>query len=404
MTDAREGERAGFVSRGLAFVADITLVTLLISCATWVVRSAESVLGQAGSAWAQGYWLFVVYPLTFAVYNVAFWVLAGRTPGKWLLGLEVVDLEGNRLRVGRAIVRAVMYWPSAFVFDLGFLWVLGRQRRAWHDHLSGAQVVYRRREASRRPPAKGVAPSPRQPRLGGAPGVVSMMAGLMMGGCAQGIGERATQGAMDTLVEQETVRRVTEKVVDTSLVTATTPEQLAHIETLVARVASAAMESATSPEQMARLEAALSGITVRAVEQALYAALREGKSGDSLIEQATRQTLTTVGTTVAAELGNDFSNRIAAVVERSSMAATSGSLGTLVPRCRGSRDPDCLRVELASVAEASGRSFTRGVLAALRPWFMLAVFAMGILVALLGMLLVRGLRQDRPLMRPAHAG
>ena len=34
-------------------------------------------------------------PLAVVLYNVGFWWLTGQTPGKWLLGIKVVPMEGG---------------------------------------------------------------------------------------------------------------------------------------------------------------------------------------------------------------------------------------------------------------------------------------------------------------------
>jgi uncharacterized RDD family membrane protein YckC len=68
--------------------------------------------------------------------------LTGQTPGKWLLGIKVVPLGGGRLRLGRAALRVVGYLVSAVPCYLGFLWILGHQRRGWHDRIADTEVVY----------------------------------------------------------------------------------------------------------------------------------------------------------------------------------------------------------------------------------------------------------------------
>jgi len=85
----------------------------------------------------------------FAVmYDVGFWTLAGQTPGKWLMGLLVVKANGERLKLGRALLRWLGYWLSGILF-LGFLWVLvDSKRQGFHDKLARTIVVYSRPEAA----------------------------------------------------------------------------------------------------------------------------------------------------------------------------------------------------------------------------------------------------------------
>src|SRR4029077_15761260 len=76
-------------------------------------------------------------------YFIVFLVLAGATPGKKIVGLQVVRTNREPLGWIRATVRFFGYWISAICFFLGFLWVLiDRPRQAWHDRLADTYVVY----------------------------------------------------------------------------------------------------------------------------------------------------------------------------------------------------------------------------------------------------------------------
>jgi len=78
------------------------------------------------------------------LYYVGFWLLAGQTPGKAVLGLAIVQTDGGRLRLGRATLRWFGYWFSGILF-LGYLWILVDDRRqALHDKLARTLVVHRR--------------------------------------------------------------------------------------------------------------------------------------------------------------------------------------------------------------------------------------------------------------------
>lgn len=68
--------------------------------------------------------------------------LAGRTLGKWMLGLEVVGPDGGHPSPGRAALRAAFSLLSAGAAGLGLLLaLLDRQGRALHDRLAGTAVV-----------------------------------------------------------------------------------------------------------------------------------------------------------------------------------------------------------------------------------------------------------------------
>jgi uncharacterized RDD family membrane protein YckC len=147
-------EHAGFVSRALAFVTDIIIMAVLLLCAiafTYALLGFFTLYGVLGrSATVSG-------PLRTAVtvvlaligvaiavgYSVGCWVMFGRTPGKALMGLRIVRVDGKPLTVGRSLLRYAGYWLSAIPLGLGFLWVLrDARRRGWHDRLAGTCVVY----------------------------------------------------------------------------------------------------------------------------------------------------------------------------------------------------------------------------------------------------------------------
>jgi uncharacterized RDD family membrane protein YckC len=76
-------------------------------------------------------------------YPIAFWVLAGQTPGKALMGLRVVRLDHKPMTIGCALARYGGYWLAALPLFLGFLWILFDWRRqGWHDKLAGTCVIY----------------------------------------------------------------------------------------------------------------------------------------------------------------------------------------------------------------------------------------------------------------------
>lgn len=64
-----------------------------------------------------------------------------RSLGKALLGLRVVNGEGEPLSLAQAAIRTLGYLPSG-VFGLGFLWSLfSDSRQTWHDMAVGSVVV-----------------------------------------------------------------------------------------------------------------------------------------------------------------------------------------------------------------------------------------------------------------------
>ncbi len=109
--------------------------------------------------------------VVLAVVAVAFAVVLGTlgsSPGKAALGLRLVSVDAGRpIGVGPALLRTVIVGAAALpTFGLGLAslaWTAamdrGRQRRGWHDHVSGSIVVDVRPVAE---PSLEVAEAPRQ--------------------------------------------------------------------------------------------------------------------------------------------------------------------------------------------------------------------------------------------------
>lgn len=76
------------------------------------------------------------------VYSSLFHALGGRTLGKRLFGVQLVDATGRAPSLGRCALRSLLSLASAAFLFLGFFLALfDRRRQALHDKLSGTWVV-----------------------------------------------------------------------------------------------------------------------------------------------------------------------------------------------------------------------------------------------------------------------
>lgn len=73
------------------------------------------------------------------------WALArsGQTWGRKIVGIKVVRTDdGQAPGWGKAIGRTLFSYISAWVFYLGYLWMLwDDQKQTWHDKVAGTYVV-----------------------------------------------------------------------------------------------------------------------------------------------------------------------------------------------------------------------------------------------------------------------
>ena len=152
MTSGAEGRPAGFVSRLLAFVIDVVVISISLAGTAWFFTRVGSFLRISAPHPLEPYrpWIEGIAAFLFAAaYFVAFWTGFGRTPGKAIMGVKVVTSSGGRVGFWRSLGRFGGYLISALPFYAGFAWIIvDDHRSAWHDHLAGTRVIYSRRRLS----------------------------------------------------------------------------------------------------------------------------------------------------------------------------------------------------------------------------------------------------------------
>jgi uncharacterized RDD family membrane protein YckC len=147
---------AGFFSRLIAFSLDlvfISLINLVVLTGTDLIMDfffAGNFAGfpvlqsVANAIIASSNWLMALFSAFFGfIYFIFFWVIAGFTPGKALLGLRVVRSDGRPVNLGRAVLRLIGYSIAALPLFLGFIWILfDNRRQGWHDKIARTYVIY----------------------------------------------------------------------------------------------------------------------------------------------------------------------------------------------------------------------------------------------------------------------
>jgi uncharacterized RDD family membrane protein YckC len=84
----------------------------------------------------------VANTLIKAFYFIYFHALTGQTVGKFVLGLKVVNRDGNPIGWARSIVRYAGYIISFLCACLGFIWIaFDSRKQGWHDKMAGSFVV-----------------------------------------------------------------------------------------------------------------------------------------------------------------------------------------------------------------------------------------------------------------------
>ncbi len=148
------GHYAGFASRLVAFIIDQALVAISVSATIWIIATAWNMLQfsaivdvtrlpQPSTLIDMQLIAGVFATTTYVIYHLFFLITTGRTPGKALMGLRVVTINGGRLSFIHAVLRLLGYLVSTVTLFLGFLWILiDNRRQGFHDKLARTYVVY----------------------------------------------------------------------------------------------------------------------------------------------------------------------------------------------------------------------------------------------------------------------
>jgi len=128
-------EFAGFWMRVVAVLVDSILIGIVLAPATIALTGKGPTLTEGG----------LVNFLVPAAVIIAFWNWKSATPGKLLLGLEIVDARTlGKPAMSQWLLRYVGYIVSSVVFLLGFAWVaIDERKQGWHDKIAGTLVVRR---------------------------------------------------------------------------------------------------------------------------------------------------------------------------------------------------------------------------------------------------------------------
>jgi len=153
------GHYAGFSSRFLAFWIDIILVNVTVLAGAGLLVAFGTIIplpmlmdtfnrlfpgiGLSIQNFLGILSLSVISLLFYILYNLFFWALTGQTPGKALIGLRIVGVNGQRVHPLRGMLRLVGYFLGLISLGLGFLWILvSNRRQGWHDNIAGTYVIY----------------------------------------------------------------------------------------------------------------------------------------------------------------------------------------------------------------------------------------------------------------------
>lgn len=126
-------EYIGFWIRFGALIIDGIVIWLVSVALTFFLLRSMVGLFLSSVVW---------FPLPLLYYWL-FTGLKGQTLGKMLVGIKVVNAQGNIPGLGGAALREVLgKLISAIVLFIGFFWIaFDNNKQGWHDKIAGTYVV-----------------------------------------------------------------------------------------------------------------------------------------------------------------------------------------------------------------------------------------------------------------------
>jgi uncharacterized RDD family membrane protein YckC len=116
---------AGFWRRLAAYLVDYFIIGIIC----WII----SLIGVFGN---------LLRFLILAVYLIGFWSTTGQTPGKAVVGIKIVRLDGANIGLGNAVLRFIGYIVSSIIFFIGFLMIGWHgKKRGLHDLIAATVVI-----------------------------------------------------------------------------------------------------------------------------------------------------------------------------------------------------------------------------------------------------------------------
>jgi uncharacterized RDD family membrane protein YckC len=127
-------EYAGFWRRVAAALID----GILVGVVSWIVTLIFSGISEGAEVTAQILVLIAAYGYYAGMESSSYQA----TVGKIALGIQVTDLNGNRISFGRALGRNLAEILSALILGIGYIMVaFTPKKQGLHDMIAGTLVV-----------------------------------------------------------------------------------------------------------------------------------------------------------------------------------------------------------------------------------------------------------------------
>jgi uncharacterized RDD family membrane protein YckC len=141
---AHQGRYAGPVTRLVAYLVDLGIISALFTAALALVTAGINTVTPWTVDFSNDSWLVgALYVVWWAVYFANGWLLRSKSPGMALLGLRIVRGDGSDLDARHAMIRLVAFPLGFLTLGLGFLGIIvSPHRKAIYDRIADTAVIY----------------------------------------------------------------------------------------------------------------------------------------------------------------------------------------------------------------------------------------------------------------------
>lgn len=131
---------AGFWIRVLATIIDTIILLAITAPILIMLYGKEYYLGTQLYYGPIDLLLNYLFPLIF---SIVLWMKFKGTPGKIVLGLEVIDRKtGQALSLKQSVIRYLGYFLMILPLGLGFVLIaFDKKKQGWHDKMANSLVI-----------------------------------------------------------------------------------------------------------------------------------------------------------------------------------------------------------------------------------------------------------------------
>ncbi|RIK14522.1 MAG: hypothetical protein DCC52_19595 [Chloroflexi bacterium] len=138
-----QGQYAGAVTRGLAWMIDVTLLVVTLALTTWLVTTSFELFGINVETCAADITSLSALLCHGVRLGLAAFALLLLPVYKIFFGVRVVRADGKPMTIPRSIKRFLGFLLCFLTFGVGFALILiDNQRQGLHDTIARTYVIY----------------------------------------------------------------------------------------------------------------------------------------------------------------------------------------------------------------------------------------------------------------------